>query len=230
MIEHIGLDEAIATAQSLVKGADSSDKLIWRQWICQLIIPELGTSEDDIKNVVLYPLNYTVPKPDDCKAIIEMALYDAAGCQLEHKYRAGSQRIYVDRRKVLSATTSTTDEQLNNLIPVDVSANAYSINLGTNGNLVAAIVLRYFTYPTDDAGLPLIRKEELNAVIMGLRYYWALRQNESRSEIDQNEKAWMLASDRCRARKKMDSVNHEVMKTVIHDWVRAIPKFDLSTF
>jgi len=228
----VGVDEVIATAQSTMKDADSMSKLIWRQWVCLLALPELGIASDDIKVVTLYPNNFTVPKPDDLRVLIDIACYDAQGCELKHKFREGSQRIYPDRRisRTANVTPTGTTQTLNGLIPVDVSQDPYSVNLGTNGDKVVAIVMRYYVYPTSDDGLPLIRQEEVLPILSFLDYMWAKRQNENQSEIAAKQLTWFRAADKIKAQKKQFGVTNEIMKTVVNNWLRLIPQMNYELF
>ena len=237
----------IATAQSTIKNATSEEKLIYKQWIGKLCIPYLGLSESDVKTITLYPENGSAPKPDDCKAVIDFALYDVNGCYLRHKFRSsGGQRIYPDRRILLSATVQTPNQTvpspdtvlvpqqnnvINNYIPVDVSEDPYTLWLGTNANLVASILMRYYTTPLDEAGFPLIKTDDAMAVVLFLQYMTALKDQENQSQISASELRWKQEADRCKARKKMLSVTNEVMKHVINSvWCRLIPNHNFEQF
>lgn len=225
------MDEVIATAQSTLKDADSMSKLIWRQWVGILALPELGISSEDVKVVTLYPNNFTVPKPDDLKALIDIACYDTNGCELKHIFRSGSKRIYPDRRLLRTAIVSPPETQtLNDLVPVDVSDDNYQFNFGTNGDKVASMLVRYYVYPTDDNGLPLIRQEETLPIVFFLQFMWANRQNENQSEISVKEQRWLRAADKIKAQKKMWGVSDEIMKSVVRNWCRLIPQMNYELF
>jgi hypothetical protein len=225
------MDEVIATAASTIKDVTTTDKLLWRQWIAIMCLPELGIAEDDVKIVTLYPVDFAAQKPDDMRALTELSLFDVNGCPLTHKLRAGGKRIYVDARVPRTAVVDTTGQQLANAVPVDISEDNFSFQLGTNGQNVAAIVVRYYAYPTDDDGMPLIRQEEAMAVVFFVRFWHEMRKNESRSAIEQNRQMWALEADRVRAKKKMYSLSPEKMKQVIKStWMRGIPSFKFSQF
>lgn len=227
----VPFSEVIATVESTIKNASLQDKQIWRQWIGLLCLPDLGISEEDVKVIRLYPNNFTVPKPADIKAVIEFALYNSNGAQLAHKFRSGSQRIYRDTRVPITAVVQPADQTLTRLIPVDVSDDPYSFNLGTNGDQVASMLLRYYVYPTDDSGFPLIRQEEVLAVVYFIRFMWSLREQEAQSAIDSNEIRWKIESDRVRSKKKMYSISPEKMKFIIRTvWNRAIPDLQFDKF
>lgn len=225
------VDEVIATAQSTIKTADSFDKQLFRQWLGTMCLPMLGISEDDVKVVSLYPVNYSVPKPDDLRAIIDISCFDANGCQLAHEFRTGGKRIYADTRLARTAVAGGTITDLNRCVPVDVSETNFSLELGTNATHVATILLRYYYFPVDEAGLPLIKMLDMLACVYFLRYMFALRENENQSEIQAAEMRWKLESDRCRAQKKMLSISPDKMKKIINGiWMRAIPDFNFSRF
>lgn len=228
----VSMDEVIATAASTLKNVTTTDKLLFRQWIAMMCLPELGISEEDVKIVELFPVDFAAQKPDDMRSVIEVSLFDTNGCQLAHKFRSGGKRIYKDTRLIRAAIVgSDTEQQLNNLIPVDISDDAYAFHLGTNGDLVGSIVVRYFCYPTDNNGLPLIRQEEVMACVYFCRFWWEMRENSSRAAIEQNRLMWAAESDRCRARKKMLSLSPDKMKTIIKGtWMRYIPSFNFSQF
>lgn len=228
---YIGMDEVIETACSTISGVTSADKLFMRQWLGELILPELGLSEEDIKVVTLYPTHEcTVVKPDDLKCIIDIELYDAAGCYLKHKYNAGVLRIIPDARKRPSATVGASN-QLNSLIPVDVSSNAHSLYFGTNGDKVAYVVLRYWAYPTDVNGLPMIKENETLACVLGLRYWWEMKHGDSISAKQDARIEYFRASDKARAGKKALAFNNENMKKIMKQvWMRSIPNFNITGF
>jgi len=226
----ISLDEVVATASTIVKDADSKFKLLCRQWVASLALPELGISDDDVRVVELIPINYTVLKPKDFRALIDVNVFDSNGCQLQHKFRAGGKRIYRDDRLRPVATTS--QQTLNDRIPVDISMDTTSFHLGTNADQVFSIVVRYYSYPVDDeTGLPLIRQEEALACVYFCRFMWSARNNDNRSEIEQNRQWWMLEADRVKAKKKMASLTPEHMKRIVNSvWMRNIPSFQFSQY
>jgi hypothetical protein len=226
----ITLDEVTALAQSTTKDAASNYRLLCRNWICTLALPDLGISEDDIKVARLLPKNLTVPKPVDFRSLLDISVFDTNDQPLDHKYRSGSKRIYTDTRLVATATNGSSST-VNALVPVDISSDTHSFHLGTNGANVGSIVIRYYCYPSDENGIPLIRQEEAMACVFFCKYMWAIRQNNSRSEIEQFRQIWATECDRARARKKMVGITPEMMKTVIKStWMRSIPSFDFRKF
>lgn len=74
----------------------------------------------------------------------------------------------------------------------------------------------------------MIREDEKMAIIHFIRYAWAMRKNDNRSEIEQNRQAWMLESDRARARKK--NITNEIMKSIVKRWSRLIADSNYTRF
>lgn len=232
----ISLDEVLATAQSTIKDADSNDKVIWRQWLGILAIPELGMSEQNIRIVELIPQEFHAAKPNDCRGIIDISLFDSSNCPVAHVWRAGSERIYRNtqppfRTAIVGPPPDTSAQPIGCIVPVDVSDDSQSIHLGTNADLVAKIILRYFAFEVDETGLPLIDQEDTLALVYFIQFMTAMREKESPSLIASYKINWEKEADRCRARKKSRSISNEVMKTVVSRiWMRLIPRFDFQVY
>jgi len=220
----VEIDTVIARAQTTIPTANTMDKLIWREWVW-MGLQDLGLSDEDIRVCVIYPKNGIAAKPADLKMLLELSLFDTNGRELKHKFRTGGKRIYEDKR----INTSTAGEVPS--VPVDVSDDRYNFILGTNGDNVKEILIRYFAYPIDEkTNLPLIREDEVMACIYFLRYMWALRKNENQSEIQMSQVNWFRESDRVRAKKKMDSLTPEKAKTIMRNWMNLIPDFNMERF
>lgn len=231
----ITLDEVIATAQSTIKDADSNSKLLWRQWIALMALPNLGIAESDVRVVELIPQEFHAVKPDDCRAIIDVALYDVNNCIIKHIFRAGGERIYPDfripRTAVVGPPPDSLSQPLDDIVPVDVSETPTLITLGTNADLVNKILLRYYSMPLDDTGLPLIDQEDLMALVYFTQFMHALREKESPGLIASYKINWEREADKCIARKKMRSVSNEKMKTIVlRVWNRLIPSFSFENY
>lgn len=218
-MNYISIDTVIARAQTTIPLANTMDTNIWREWVW-MGLQDLGISDEDVKSIVLYPHNGIAKKPDDMRVMIDLNLYDAAGNQKAHRFRTGGYRLYDDTR------IQTITE-----IPVDVSEDRWNIILGTNGNDVAKIVIRYFSYPIDpETNLPLIREDETMALVYFIRFMWSMRKDDNRSEIAEKQRMWYMESDRIRARKKMESLTPEKAKTIMKSWMRLIPDFNMERY
>lgn len=215
------VDNVTALAQTVIKDTDDRDRNIWRNWAYQATL-ELGLSDEEIKVAELIPQDYIAALPDDCRYIIEFSLRDSGNNQLQHLHRAGHNRIFNDTR--ISPTASTSDT-VNDCVPVDVSNDATHIHLGTNGANVAKIYIRYFAYPLDENNRPMIREEDAMACVYFIRYMQGLRQDDNRSKIEQDQRAWFMEADRCKARKKMKSMNPDKARSVMAQLVGMLPNF-----
>jgi len=230
-MEYVSIDNAIAFAKSIVKGADDINVNVWRDWVYECV-QDLGYSNSDLNVCALTPTNSTAKLPDGLRHIAEIALFNSSNQQLAHQFRAGKYRIYTDTRQQPAASAgNTTGTTLNNLIPVDVSTDRSHIHLGTNGSQVATILLRYFATPIDPATkMPMIREDERMPVALFIKYMEALRSNDNQSAIDAAEKRFFLAADRARAAKKMESMGYENAKTLKIDLMNVVPLNNLSKF
>lgn len=218
-MNYVSIDTVIARAQTTIPQADTMDKNIWREWVW-MGLQDLGISDEDVKSVVLYPHEGLAKKPTDMRVMLDLNLYDSAGNQLSHRFRTGGYRLYDDTRIQTIIP-----------IPVDVSEDRWNIILGTNGDDVAKIVIRYFSYPIDpETNLPLIREDETMALVYFIRFMWAMRKDDNRSEIAEKQRMWYMESDRIRARKKMESLTPEKAKTIMKNWMRLIPDFNMERY
>lgn len=225
---YVGIDQVIAFAKTIVKDANNADTNVWRDWVYTGALLHLGVSDDEIDVAEVYPRNYIAPLPEHCRLILGLSLFDLQGKTLRHKYRAGKQRIYSDTRLAKTALGASTD--VNNSVPVDVSSDRYNLILGTNGDIVDKIVVRYFKYPLDDKGQPLIREEDIYACALFIKLMQAMRDDANRSAIGQYDAMWKQAADKAKAEKRMASLTPEVAKTIMKDSLRLIPQFNTQLF
>ncbi len=222
-MNYLSLDEVVASARTTIGTSDKMDEVLMRQWAWEGL-QDVGISEDSIEVCTIKPKNLIAAKPENCRVLIDLALYDANGCQFQHVFRTGKKRIY----KNLDFPLFVLDPGHPVPIIIDVSEDRNNIILGTNGANVTSIMIRFFSYPIDPNGLPMIREDERMAIIYYIRLMWSLRKNDNRSEIDQNRQMWMLESDRARARKK--NITNEEFKSIVKRWARLIPDFNYQRF
>jgi hypothetical protein len=224
---YVTLDHTIAFAKTIVKTATSEDVNYWKDWVYYALL-DFGISDEEIDVAELVPHNLIAALPQNCRHITEMSLFDSSGNQLVHKYRTGKQRIYTDFR--LANTAIGTTNNINDLVPVDISNDSHNLILGTNGSNVSKILLRYFKYPLDANGNPMIREEEVKGCAYNIKLMQAMRDNENRSEIAQYLQMYQMEADRIKASKKMNSMSPEKAKTVLNDMLRLIPQMNLNLF
>lgn len=225
---YVSIDFVISWAKGIVKTANNTDTNLWKDWIYTGALLHLGVSDNEIEVAELRPKNFIAALPEHCRSILEISLFDSAGKELRHKYRAGKERIFVDNR--LANTAIGTETNVNDTVPVDVSSDRYNLILGTNGALVDKIFIRYFKYPLDDHGQPLIRQEDTYACALFIKLMQAMRDNGNRSEIEQYDAMWKQAADKAKADKRMASLTPEVAQTVVKSMMRLIPNFSHRQF
>jgi hypothetical protein len=230
-MNYIEFDEVVAESMLIIGGGDDevaqnfAKTFIWRG------LQKLGSTDDTIEVCKVTAKNFLLIKPKNMKRLDEMALFDSNDCFIPHVFHAGVSRIYPNTESYRYSYTNddgTTTTEL--CVPVDLSENKTAYVLGSNGNRVAYAYLRYYPYPMDTSGNPLIREDEVEALTAYVRYKWSQRKNENQSEIAQNLSEWLRLADYCRAEKKASDFTNEVKKSIASQWQRMIPNFNRSRF
>lgn len=226
-MQYYSLDEVVAEAMLIVKDKDKY-QLPARQWVYSALIYH-GSADDEIDVCEITVKNLLAKKPDACRQILELACYNSAGELLPHTFRGGKKRIYPNQNAI--ATVINEDgETVTYWESVDVSEDRFNIILGTNGTDVAKIKLRFYSYPLDNQGQPLIRDDEKQSCIYFVRFQIALLQDDNQSKIQLDEQRWKLEADRVRAGKKVSSMNGEKRKAISRNWMKLLPNFNHSQF
>lgn len=225
---YVDINFVTTFAKTIVKTANNADTNVWKDWVYTGALLHLGVSDNEIDTAEIRPKNFIAPLPEHCRSILALSLFDASGNPLKHKYRAGKQRIYTDHRLANTAIGTPTD--LNETVPVDVGSDAYNLILGTNGSIVDKILIRYFKYPLDQNGQPLIREEDVYACALFIKLMQAMRDNGNKSEIGLYDSMWKQAADKAKADKRMASLTPEVASTIVKDMMRLVPQFSTRQF
>lgn len=223
-MNYVPCDEVIETASSVISTSTEQDKALMLQWLWEGL-QQLGVSEEQIQVCSLIPKNCIAKKPADLRMLLDISLYDSQGCLIPHVFRSGKKRIY----PIQSPTNVVVSDGVITPLWIDVSQDLYNIILGSNAlDTVAVVGIRYFAYPLDPQGRPMVRQDETMALIYFLRFMWSLRKNDNRSEIAQNEMMWLRACDIAKAAKKM--VPQEQLKTIARAWRSLIPNLNDNQF
>lgn len=194
------VDEATAEVQIAIKGSTAEDRNIFRNWVIRGF-KQLGPDRNDVKVAQITPnSNGLILKPDDFVHGIDMSLWDSAGCEIKYNTNHGGTRIHTDR---FAIHDSNNQDAITGR--VDVSEDAYYYHLGNNRSVVAYALIRYFSYPVDSDGIPLLMEEDLEAIMDYCHYRWARRERNSQSEIQQSYGIWLASMDRRKGAKKMPS-------------------------
>lgn len=227
-MNYVNLDSVIAEAISVV-GVGVDEELMAgfaRQWVWTAVC-DLPVTEDNIKVCEITNKNFTLKKPDDMRRFLEIALYDSSDRYIPHVFHAGKKRIYPDYR-IFPAATNNPDHV--NCVPVDLSEDQFAFYIGSNGTTVSYAKVRYFAYPLDKDGMPLIRQDDVLTCIYYVRFMASLRKNDNRSEIQQNELLYKAEADRARAKRKSQDLSTDKLKTISGVMNRMIPSFSKSVF
>jgi len=224
-MEYIASDAVIAEALSITPDTDAADWAMAKQWAVTALM-QFGTSDDEIKVCTIAQTNLILPKPKDMRSYVEMALYDVRGCLIPHVFHSGKKRIYPDFDWQPSAVNNP---DFRNIIPVDVSEDQLNFYLGTNGSNVAYAQVRYYAYPIDANGLPMIREDEKFAIMCYIQWCKASKLGQSASDISMKWQMWTRQHDMARARKK-SNIPNDLHKTISRNWMRLIPDFNQSRF
>ena len=225
---YFSIDEVTSEAMSITSNVTDADRLIARQWVASAL-SQMGMSEDEIAVCEITPKNLIAKKPDNCRKLYEIACYDASGNFIPHTFRAGNKRIYPNT-DIQTITTNTDGTQTITYNSVDVSEDRFNIILGTNATSVAKIKIRYFAYPVDNEGMPMIREDEKQACVYYIRFCKAMKDDENQSKIQLAESMWLRACDIARAAKKASSLSNDKAKTIARTMNRMIPNFNRSQF
>jgi hypothetical protein len=119
-----------------------------------------------------------------------LALYRGDGREILHEFKgygsgyseeATHARIHEDLRSPLSSVQITESDNYFNVeeFADDSPDEVY-------------LKVKYYGIMVDDLGLPKIPEYATLAIIMFIRWMWALRKNDNRAEIDQNWKMWTV--------------------------------------
>lgn len=215
--QFLTLDEITAEAMSIVPGATSEEQLYARQWAYSAL-RELGPSDANIEVSVLYPENFKMMKPEAFHMAIDLGLFDSTGREILHTYKRGKSRVHQPQNEYLN--NGIYAPEIGSFI--EVSEDAYSFNLSSNSENVAYAKLRYFKFPVDENNNPMFPEHTRHAVMMYVRYLWALRMGDQ--QFKSYEDSWKVA--RAEARGMNKRINGLLYKKLAREWMSMIPNFN----
>lgn len=197
----LGVKEVVADAMSVIPGGSTAgEQLLARQW-AYIGLRDLGPSKDFIEVCPLTVTNLSIRKPDDLISTIDISLYDSAGNAIAHNYRPGSRKI-----KKSKPTTGPVISQIDGQ-GVELSEDDYYFHLDSTelARSAATALIRYYKFPVDDDGLPMIPEKARLAIIMFIRYMYTLRKGGTRFEVSSALSTWEVQRNRARSRMRMPS-------------------------
>lgn len=181
-------------------GATTEDRLLFRTWVYEAL-KAIGPTTHWVKTAQLVPKNGSFEKPKDMASPLSIALF-AGDTELNFKYEPAAEgRIHVDRYEVH-------DNLVNNqaMGRVDLSDDAYYFHVGTNGNAVTSMVIRYYAMPVDRNKELLIPEDNLFAVAMFCKWSWTMRKGDNQSEQMNARDTWYRELASIKGKNKMPSM------------------------
>lgn len=194
----ITADEVVANASLIVKETSPKVRNIFKQWV-YLGERQLGYHglhekvKEDIEVSDLF-----IKKPKDYAVGIDMALYDDEGKEILWHYQGHSPRIHEQNSSPAKIYPVR--------VAVGVSEGPYGFDMDSRGENIKTASIRYYSYPLSAEGEMLIPEHHINALMMYLKYMWALRENRSGSEIAQLEGLWTKEQRKAKTKNKMPSM------------------------
>lgn len=214
--------EVVAEAFSAVPGGGTAgEQLLARQWV-YTAMREIGPSTDFIAVAEVPASNLSIRKPDDMSSAIDIALVDSAGNDIKYNYRPGNKRI-----KPYKGGSDGVISQLDGL-GVEVSEDAYFFHLNSSelAQSVATAKIRYWKFPIDDSGLPMVPEKQKYATMCFIWYLLTKRKAQGRFDRAQAYQEWITERNRARSRSKMPS--QMAYDAIAKSWASMIniPNFD----
>lgn len=227
-MKYVDFEEVVAESILTIglSGDDELAKNFARTWIYRGL-QKLGSSDDQLEVSKVDAKNFLIKKPKQMKRLDAIALFDSNDNFIPHVFHGGNKRMYTNIEDS-TYTVSNSDEV--HYGPVDLSENRTSFVVGTNGDNVDYALIRYYGFPVDTSGLPLIQECEVEALTLYVRYRWSQRKNENQSEIRENKMAWMEAADWTIAHKKSVDNHGEKKKQQAALLNKMIPNFNRGRF
>jgi hypothetical protein len=206
------IGEIVDHATTIIEDATDLDRVIFRQW-AWLGERQLGFGgfNEETKDIVVEDLS--IRKPRDMAQPIDIALYDSAGAEYQYKYQSGKKRIHI------------VDP---NQGKIDISEDPYFFHLGSNGAGIAYAKFRYYAYPIDDDNNPMFPEHHILALMMFIRWMWAIKKNTNRSEIAEAKADWLGESMKAKSSNK---IPHKMKSDEItKQWMSMIDKIRYADF
>ena len=191
----VNSNEVIATAMSVLEGADTIDRAFLKQWV-YLGLQEIGPNTAWYDEATLYPVEHVLRKPSDMHSPIDLALFDSGNHEIKYTLRGKGNRIHEEDSSTIYYNSS-----------VDLSEDAYYFHIGTQSasNLVSHAILKYWKFPVDEAGDLLVPETDSLPLVLFIRYMWAMRKDDKQG-INQAYPMWRQALREARSAHKIPSI------------------------
>jgi hypothetical protein len=206
-MKFLTINEAVASCSSVIKNPSREDRLIIKFWIW-LAEKQIGCHNANIAVDELDVYDLSVLKPDNHLNTIDLSLVTNDGSDIKYVYRGANKRIH---------ETSTS----NNPSLVDVYEDRFNIFLGSNATSVDKIILKYWSYPVDEDGNPLIPEEHMYAIMRFVSYMYAEKESLPESKISRLSVEWKLQASKARAKNKMPDIPEA--RSIMKSWISLLP-------
>ena len=222
--EFISINALVAEAASTIKNFSEQEKQLARQW-AYTGLRKIGFNKLDVKTSdKLYLTDWSVEKPTDMGNLIDLALFDSAGKEIVIKYKGRAQnsvdgttaRIHEDVRQYKGALHVSEDDTYFNV-------EEFADDTPTGVYLVA----RYYAYPVDDNGFPKIPETHTLALIMYIRWMYAMRDGKNLGAEQMARENWLREAAAARgrmntptqleAKETARTINSMIQKVVVRD-------------
>jgi len=191
--------DVIATAKSVLEGADTIDRAFFHQWV-YLGLKELGPNMSWFGEATIYPVEYSLRKPADLYSTIDISLYDNQDKEIRFVYRGKGSRIHESDSELINDGTYAPSLGA----PVDLSEDIYYYNLGSSegAQRVSYAKIKYFRMPVDENGDLMVPESDVFPLTLFLRYMWYMRKDDKQG-ISMAHPVWIAARNEARTAHKI---------------------------
>ena len=218
MDRFLDIDEVIANASTIIKGMNSELELLARQWVW-LAIRKIGPSFNDIEVADIDIIDKTITKPIDCISVIDLALYSDDGSELGYRYNKGG------------STRTHRKEDVNALLNIYEDPHFIHISDEFNSSFTSPVLcrLRYYKFPLDSCGMPLVPEIHLFPVMMFIKWMYEMRENPNNSySVSAARNDFMSALDVAKTMNK--SVTPIQAKEIARTWKSMLPNPNFNKY
>lgn len=185
----VTVEEVVAEASSIILGVTYAEKQMMRQWAytAQRLI---GWSKADVKVSADITLSsFSAAKPSDLIRTIDLALFLSDGTELFIKYKGPGYKLPSGQDDARIHTDNRTTVQK---VIVSEDNDYFNVEEFTSPDPTGAyIIVKYLGLPLDTNGLPLIPEHCKFAIMMYIRWMWAMRKGDNRLGLRESENIWL---------------------------------------
>lgn len=203
---YITLDEVVDNAATTLRGSDNFDRNLMRQWAA-IGERQIGFHLGAVKNCKIDVVDLSIKKPMDYvnKGLDEMGIFTSDGKEIRYTYR-GYGKPVLPKRNAREFT-------------VEVTEDAHYWHLDSTAEGAAYAHIRYYGFPTDEDGMPLIPAHHLLALMYFCRYMYGLR-NPDMADPNAEQQRWTIEAAKARNKNKIPS--RIELREIAKDWMHML--------